>query len=240
MRALTPALRRWDRRAAESADKYIAISTVVRDRVQNAYGITADVMPAPHSVDSAGSLEPVPAIDDWRGSKFFLCVARLLPYKNVDRVVAAFEYLPHARLVIVGTGPEYDRISRALGSNVKLLSDLTDGQMRFLYSEAIAVIAASFEDFGLTPIEAAVYGKPSVTLRYGGFIDTVIEGTTGVFFDHPEPKQIAEAIRRAESGSWDPGAIVASAERFSEKRFHIALREEVARWVRFQDSAAAP
>ncbi len=42
---------------------------------------------------------------------FFLCVARLLPYKNVDAVVAAFRELPQERLVVVGTGPEGERLS---------------------------------------------------------------------------------------------------------------------------------
>ena len=56
-----------------------------------------------------------------------------------------------------------------------------------------ALIAASYEDFGLTPIEAAVSGKPSIVLRWGGFLDTVVEDSTGVFFDRPEPAAIAAA-----------------------------------------------
>ncbi len=46
-------------------------------------------------------------------------------------------------------------------------------------------MAASYEDFGLTPVEAMMFGKPSVVLRYGGFLETVIDGETGVFFDEP-------------------------------------------------------
>ena len=57
-------------------------------------------------------------------------------------------------------------------------------------------MAASYEDFGLTPVEAAAFGKPTAALRWGGFLDTIVEGTTGVFFDEPEPQLIAEAVDR--------------------------------------------
>ena len=41
---LGPALRRWDRRAARRRDRYLAISSVVRDRIRATYGIDADVL----------------------------------------------------------------------------------------------------------------------------------------------------------------------------------------------------
>ena len=60
----------------------------------------------------------------------------------------------------------------------------------------VGLVAASYEDFGLTPVEAAAFGKPTAALRWGGFLDTTVEGETGVFFDEPEPALIAEAVEQ--------------------------------------------
>ncbi len=56
------------------------------------------------------------------------------------------------------------------------------------------LVAASHEDFGLTPLEAAAFGVPTVALRGGGYLDTIVEGETGLFFDRPEPDDIAAAL----------------------------------------------
>jgi glycosyltransferase involved in cell wall biosynthesis len=145
-------------------------------------------------------------------------VSRLLPYKNVDVIVRAFADTDR-RLVVVGRGPEAERLRGIKTPNVVMLSDLTDGQMSWLYEHCRALVAASYEDFGLTPIEAGLRGRPSVALRWGGFLDTVDEGVSGVYFDQPEPNAISEAIDRFEELQFDPDKIRSHVEQFSEERF---------------------
>lgn len=221
--ALTPALRAWDRRAAASADRYLCNSTAVRDRIRQHYGIDATVVPPPPAVDPDAPQRPVPGV----APGAVLCVARLLPYKNVDAVVAAFDGGGDTRLVVVGTGPERDRLAALAGPRVTMVERVDDAQLRWLYATAAGLVAASYEDFGLTPLEAAVFGRPVAVLRAGGFLDTVVDGETGVFFDRPEPVAIGDAVRRMAAGPWDPAAIRAHAERFSEARFVARLREVV-------------
>ena len=48
---------------------------------------------------------------------------------------------------------------------------------------------------GLAPLEAMAFGRPVAVLRAGGFLETVVEGETGVFFDRPEPADVV--ARRA-------------------------------------------
>ena len=221
----SPALRSWDQRAATTVDRYLAVSTAIKDRIQTAYGIDAGVLPSPISMRPDAPAEPVPEVAHWLtdgGEPFYLCVSRLMAYKNVDAVIGAFAHSDR-RLVVVGHGPEAARLERLKTPNVALLSALTDGQMAWLYQSCRALIAASYEDFGLTPIEAAVSGKPSVVLRWGGFLDTVVEGSTGVFFDRPEPAAIAEALDRFEAGEFDPDRLRAHAERFTEARYAESL-----------------
>jgi glycosyltransferase involved in cell wall biosynthesis len=224
-------LRAWDRRAAASCDRYLAVSTVIQQRIADAYGISADVLPSPVAMTRSSATEPVPELLDWLGGQdpdeaFYLCVSRLLPYKNVDAVVGAFAGRPQ-RLVVVGRGPDAERIAATKTPNVLMLSDLTDAQMSWLYQHSRALVAASYEDFGLTPIEAGVWGRPSVVLRWGGFLDTVAEGITGVYFDSPESASISEALDRFENSSFDPDKVKLHVEQFTEERYSAALHAAV-------------
>jgi glycosyltransferase involved in cell wall biosynthesis len=172
-------------------------------------------------------LEPVPEVQRWLRTDepenaFYLCVSRLLPYKNVDAIVRAFSGTDR-RLVVVGRGPQADALQRMKTPNVLIVSDLTDAQMAWLYRSCRALIAASYEDYGLTPIEAGVWGRPSVVLRWGGFLDTVEEGVTGVYFDQPEPAEIADALDRFEETSFDPDKIHRHNDQFTEAGFAQAL-----------------
>jgi glycosyltransferase involved in cell wall biosynthesis len=235
---LAPVLRSWDRRAASRVDRYLVNSHVVRRRVAELYGIEAEVLPPPVSFGPGG---PVDA-DLERDAGFFLCVSRLLPYKNVDAVVAAFAGLPGKRLVVVGGGPMADELAATAPPNVSFAGEVTDARLRWLYRSCRAVVAASYEDFGLTPVESASFGKPVAVLRWGGFLDTTVEGETGMFFDEPQPDQIAAAVRRLSRTSWDERVLRAHADRFSMERFARRIRtiveEEAA--AAGQPAASAP
>ncbi len=84
-------------------------------------------------------------------------------------------------------------------------------------------MSASREDFGLTPLEAGYFGKPSAVLRWGGFLDTVIEDTTGVYFDSPDPDLIVLAVEKLLSARWDAKAIQLHMDRYSEANFSRTL-----------------
>jgi glycosyltransferase involved in cell wall biosynthesis len=218
--ALRPPLARWDRRAAVGAQRYLANSTMVRRQILKHYGIEAEVVPPPHSIDPDGEATPVASVD----AGFFLCVSRLLPYKHVDAVMQAFGGLPHDRLVIVGTGPEERRLRSTAPPNTLLLGSVSDAQLRWLYAAAAGLVAASYEDYGLTPLEAAAFGKPTVALRWGGYLDTVVDGETGVFFDRPEPELIRRAVVEMTRGACSEARLRAHAATFSEARFIARLR----------------
>jgi glycosyltransferase involved in cell wall biosynthesis len=226
LRLTAPYLKAWDRRSALSCDKYLAVSNVIKDRVADVYGINADVVFAPVAMSQSLTTEPVAELEIAKSGAFYLCVSRLLPYKNVDVIVRAFADTGR-RLVVVGKGPEEDRLRAMKTPNVTMLADLTDGQMAWLYKNCRAVLAASYEDYGLTPIEAGVWGRPSVTLRFGGFLDTIDDGVTGMYFDEPEPRAIADAVRRFEATSFDEHKVRRHVEQFTEERFTEKLRAAV-------------
>jgi len=222
--AVRPWLSRWDRRAAASGHRYLTLSRVVRDRLWCAYGIEAEVVPPPHTIQVDGPCTPVEGID----GGFVLCVARLLPYKNVGALVTAFRGLPGVRLVVVGDGPERRRLEAGGPPNVSFLGPTSDAALRWLYAASAGVIAAGHEDYGLTPLEGLAFGKPSAVLRWGGYLDTVVEGETGVFFDALDPETIGQAVARLLAEDWNGDLLRAQAEQFSEPRFVARLRAIVA------------
>jgi glycosyltransferase involved in cell wall biosynthesis len=227
LQAISPALRTWDRRAAASADHYVVNSEVVAKRVRDAYGIDASVIYPCRCIEPDG--EAVQPIDIEPG--FVLSIARLLPYKNLDVVISALEHLDGVELVVVGAGPDEQRLRRlADGRSVHFLLRRSDAELRWLLRNCGVVASMAFEDFGMVPVEAAGFGKPVVALRWGGFLETVIEGETGVFVDEPDAAQVAAGLRSALATSWDEIRIRTQGDRFRPEEFRRQLLELVDEW----------
>lgn len=222
-RSVRGPLRWWDRRAMRSADSLITTSSAVRERIEETYGANAEVVPPPLHIDVEGTRRPVPGLQPG----FLLSVGRLLSYKNVDVVVSAMRSLGRHQLAVVGTGPEWARLQALAGPNVLLLGEVDDATLRWLYAHTAGLVSASFEDYGLTPIEAAAYGRPSAVLRFGGFLDTVRDGHTGVFFDRPSAEDVSSAVTRLLAAEWDGTEIASHARNFGEEAFISRLRSAV-------------
>jgi len=112
---------------------------------------------------------------------------------------------------------------------VLFVQNITDGELAWLYRLSTALIAISYEDFGLTPLEAASFGKPSIVLRWGGFLETQIENVTAVFIDRPTPEHLRDALQVIDGRAWDAERIREHAERYSEEVFVQAIRDVVKR-----------
>ena len=239
IRAAGGPLRQWDRRAARSADAYLANSQLVRQRVRGVYGIDAAIVHPPINIDPAGKQTPIERLRDG----FFLCVSRLVHHKNVDAIIDAFTDLPNERLVVVGCGPMERQLRSALPSNVELVGTVSEPELRWLYAHCQALLAASYEDFGLTPVEAMAFGKPSVVLRYGGFLETVTDGETGVFFDEPTGPAIAGAVGRLQHTQFTPGLLRTRAEGYTqagfEERLHSAIASVAGKEIRATSTRGA-
>lgn len=210
-------LTRWDAAAAHSADRYLANSTSVARRIEHVYGIEAEVLSPPVSVDTGGARTPVAGLEPG----FVLTVARGRGYKNTAVVEEAVSGLRGERLVVVG-GAGTDAPAP---DGVRRLGVVSDSELRWLYANARALVSASHEDFGLTPLEANAFGTPVVVLRAGGFLDTLDEGVSGVFFDRPQVEDVRAALR--ELPDLDPVAVRRHAARYSPERFAVRLAEVV-------------
>ncbi|MFL0421069.1 glycosyltransferase [Micrococcus luteus] len=218
-RVLRPGLQMWDRAAVRRRSRYVANSTVVKERIEDVYGLEAvDLVFPPHSVSTEGPQEPIPGAEWLAEDGFLLSVARLMPYKHVDVAIEAAACAGRP-LVVIGKGPEEARLRAMAGEDVVFGQDLTDAQLRWAYAHATALIAASHEDFGITPLEASAWGVPTVALHAGGYLDTIAEGVNGVFVDAPTVDDVTGGVKRLLATDWDVDAMRAHAARFSEEEF---------------------
>jgi glycosyltransferase involved in cell wall biosynthesis len=212
---LRPTLVAWDRRKAATADRYLANSTVVKDRIRAAYGLEAEIVHPPAAVSISQEQQAVPGLK----SGYVLTVSRSRGYKNVDLVCQALARRPESTLVVLGGLP-----SGTWPNNIVGLKDLSDAQLCWVYANCSALVAVAQEDFGLTVPEVCSFGRPVVAWRAGGYLDTVADGINGVFIDEPTPEHILDGLDRLAAIDLAQAGVLADARRFDEQTFISRIR----------------
>lgn len=220
--ALLAPFRRVDVTAAKRPHLLLTNSFHSQEKISQVYGRWAEVLPPPVRMRP-----PAASVGD-----FFLVVSRLLPYKRVDLAVRAATHLD-VRLVVVGTGPEWERLQALAGPTVEFRGGVTDVELDHLYATCLAVIVAGVEDLGLVPIEANSAGRPAIGFARGGALETIRHGCSGVLFDEPTVDAVEEAMVRATQQTWDREEIRAHAQRWSEPEFQRRLRALVEGFPRY-------
>lgn len=221
-------IRNWDVASANRVDVFVANSRYVARRIWKIYRRKARVIYPPVDVER---FTPRPDRED-----FYLALSRLVPYKKMDLIVSAFTRIGRP-LVVIGDGPDFAKIKRLAGPNVKLLGHQPDEVVRDHMERCKAFVFAADEDFGIAPVEAQAAGAPVIAFGKGGVTETVIPGKTGLFFMAQEEKSLAEAVSSFEQRDWqfDVQAIRENAERFSKQRFLTEFSELVeSSWSRFK------
>jgi len=203
-------LKKWDLRAAQQPNYYIANSKVVADRIKRIYGRDAIVIPPPIDVDR---FEPADNVED-----YYLILSRLVPYKRIDIAIEACKKL-NRRLVIIGDGPDRERLEELAGPETEFLGRQSDTEVNLYASRCRALLFPGEEDFGMVPLEVNAAGRPVIAYRAGGAVETVVEGITGVFFDEPKSEAMVKAIEEFESLKWSTAALRRHAEKFDHKVF---------------------
>ena len=216
-------LRDYDRRSADSVDRFIANSAFVADRIRRVYGRESTVIHPP--VDTAFFSDP--ARPGARAPKrdFYLCAGQVTPYKRVELAVLASLKLGR-RLVVAGDGPGLKRAKESAAGSplITFTGRCSDERLRDLYTNARALIFPGIEDFGIVPLEAQAAGTPVIALGQGGALETVLPGRTGIFFPEQSVEALAGAIEDFEAvPDWDPGICTRHASKFNPERFHAEI-----------------
>jgi glycosyltransferase involved in cell wall biosynthesis len=216
LRSLFAWWRRWDWVAAQKTDRYIANAELARERIREYFGREATVIHPPVHVER---FSPGPVRDH------YAIVAELMPHKQIDVAVEAFNRLRRP-LLVVGDGPAYRRLRRSAGPTVSFTGRVPDAEVASLLQSARALVITSVEEFGITSVEAQAAGRPVIARRAGGALETVVDGVTGRFWSGG-PGELTAAVAAFDETEINSRACVANAARFAPPRFRAEIQAEV-------------
>jgi glycosyltransferase involved in cell wall biosynthesis len=213
------------RQCLARSDAIVAITEHVAGDIRRALGWGGPLRVVHNGVRdlTQGPREPVAAL---QGRPFFFHISRMTPNKNVEALLAMMALWPERHLVLAGpvAGRNAELQARADASglgNVTVLTGIGDAQKAWLYAHCQAFFFPSLtEGFGLPPIEAMHFGKPT-------FLSTLtslpeVGGHAAYYwtaFDPQAMRQAVEqglaahtaeraqaAVRRAAGFSWEAAA----------------------------------
>jgi len=207
-------MRLYDFVQAQKVDTFIANSQNVADRIWKYYRRKAIVIYPPVS------LPPVPIINK---GDYYLIISRIVGGKGLDLAVKTAIKLG-INLKIVGEPAgyytEYKQLRNLSKTNVEFLGRVSDEELVKYYAGAKAFLALSTdEDFGITPVESMLCGTPVIAFKGGGYLESVIDGKTGIFFDKPTVESLTAAVTSFQKMKFDPQDCIHQAQKFSKEIF---------------------
>lgn len=226
-------LRMWDSISASRVDHFVANSQTVAKRIRRYYRRDATIIPPPVDTDAFEI-----GANDQR-EDYILLVGEMVAYKRPELAVEAFNRMK-ARLVVIGGGEMLGRIRRLAGPTVTVLGPRPFADLRHHYARCRALIFPGEEDFGIVPVEAMASGAPIIAYGYGGAMETVIPGYTGIFFENQTVEAVISAVRSFDQFRFNAVEIAAHAQNFSIARFVARMRTEIERFITFPAHPVLP
>jgi len=219
LRAMLARHRTWDRRVSQRVTRYVAISELSRERIGKYLERDAEVVYPPVEIDRFTPGAP---------EDFFLIVCELVRHKQVDVALEAARRAG-ARVVVVGSGPDRERLRTLYADVATFEGRLSDEELAALYARALAVLIPNVEEFGITAVEAQAAGRPVLAADAGGARETVLADVTGTRFEPGNVDAVAEAMRHVDWARFDPLRCRTQAERFSVGAFQDGIVEQLRR-----------
>ena len=215
-------MRIWDAATANGPDAVVANSHFIAQRVKKCWGRDSKVVHPPVKVQDfiLGARE--------KRKNFYLFFGELVPYKKADLAVRAFSQPNNKReLVVIGAGAQLKELKKIAGPNVTFLGRQPFSSVKEYLSCCKALIFPGLEDFGIVPVEALASGTPVIAYGRGGVLDTIKDGTSGIFFHKQTQEDLLEAVRRFElaENDFDPGALAEESKKFKEENFQTQKEE---------------
>jgi glycosyltransferase involved in cell wall biosynthesis len=212
-------LRQWDRLAAKNPDKLIANSKFVQHRIKDNWNRDSLVIYPPVEVPEISSTENHGA---------FVSLSRLVPYKRIDIIINAFHKLPEKKLIVIGSGPQLQKLKMEAPKNVTFVENASNIQKFKILQGALGLIQASKEDFGISVVEAQALGIPVLAYDEGGARETVLDinksnKPTGLLFKYQNEDSLTQAILEFSKIKFEPKNCKNHAKKFSAGNFRAKM-----------------
>ena len=214
---LRPFFKIYDRKAIRENDVILVNSNYTKIKVLQAYNRNSTVVfPPVDKISSDIKRVSLPS----HFEKFFLQVGRVRGYKGHDFLIEVFRESEY-KLILVGEGTEKIQEKSILG-----LGFVSESELAWLYQSAQALLAVSKEDFGLTPVEAAIHGCPTIAFKQNGYLDSVREGISGAYVTPDDIFALKKAIAHHDHSKYVLAELQKFASEFSVKT-HLSIMEKL-------------
>jgi N-acetyl-alpha-D-glucosaminyl L-malate synthase BshA len=188
------------------SDGVTAISSHLRDRTREAFGITSEIEVIPNFVNCdvyvrnpelVAAMRPRFASSD---DRLLVHLSNFRPVKRVQDVIKVFarvaEAMP-ARLMLIGDGPdrsvaEYLARENNVQDRIHFIGK-QDNVNELLPLADLMVMPSEMESFGLAALEAMACSVPSIATRVGGVPELIEDGSNGLLFNVGDIDAMSEA-----------------------------------------------
>lgn len=219
---------------ASRSDGVIFVSSASMDAFAARYRHGRSRWMVIHNGVDLSTFTPDPAsfpddIDIPAGVPVAALVAAMRGGKGHDRAIEAWpsvvQRLPDARLLLVGSGPDEDRLRRraratGFGEHIVFVGARRDVS-RLMRAASLIVLPSESEALPTTLIEAAACGRAVVATSVGGIPEVVVDGITGVLVAPGDVSALADAIVDLLADRRRRRAMEVAARRTAEERFDM-------------------
>ncbi|MDI9862203.1 glycosyltransferase family 4 protein [Flectobacillus roseus] len=214
-------IRQWDYTTRNRPDYYISNSDFIGRRIQKVYDKPSTTIYPPIEIQDF-------VLEETKEDYYITC-SRLVPYKKIDLIVEAFTAMPDKKLVVIGDGPDFEKIKKLAGPNVELRGYAKFKDLIQALQKAKAFVFAAIEDFGMLPVEAQACGTPVIAYNKGGSLETVIDNKTGILYQEQTIDSLIQAVGRFEANiqNFNPKEIREHSEKFGTERFKKEFKQFV-------------
>ena len=235
----------WDRTAANRPDQIIPISRVVAARAKQFYHRqTLPVIYPPVSFEQGKIMQteknrnegdlsaPLPL--DFHD--YYLVVGRLVSYKKIELAIQACLKLGR-KLLIIGDGPERSRLTKIAGKSklIYFLRQVPSADLPHFYEQCLAFLAPGEEDFGISPLQALLVGKPAIIYQRSGAAELIQNHRSGIYLPEQSLVELVRAMQQVESQAWDSSQIKQSISAYDAVQFRSQFRQAVdSAWQLFE------
>ncbi len=211
-------IRMWDTATANRPDHFIANSNYIAKRIKKIYNRESTVINPPVDIDRFECCA--------EKENYYLTASRFVPYKRIDIIAEAFSMMPDKKLIIVGDGPDEEKIRRKAGNNIEFTGFLNGEKYKNYMKKAKGFIFAAEEDFGIVVIEALASGTPVIALNKGGVSETIQDGVNGILFNEQKPELIKQAVEKFEmvQNKFNPLTLANYAKQYDRKVFEQKIK----------------
>lgn len=201
-------------KALQNADRILAVSNYTKNRLIQEQNISSEkISILPNTFDPSRfkiTYKPKYLLKRYNltaEKSIILTVARLdikERFKGYDQVLQALpniiKYVPNVHYILVGKGPDKDRIVNFIEKNnlqnyVTLTGFVSDEELSDHYNLCdLFILPSKTEGFGIVYLEALASGKPCIAGNQDGATDALVNGELGILINPDDIEAIAENV----------------------------------------------